>query len=221
MLKIKFNINEFTIIFLRRFEGKQMLKNYLFSALSLFQPSFSFSFSTTPFFFFFCFSLFSISAPLLFQSSACFSPFFQRLTFSFLQTCCPFFSPKYFFSPKRVSVQPKRVATLSSAPLCFFSFLVSTSFFSSFFSPTFLKASPKLVAAQKAHSISPIRACLSIKMKSNCLPQDQEGPTFHANSQAKKKKKYSFSLHSSKTQYSLQLLRLFYLNKSSFSLNLQ
>ena len=86
----------------------------------------------------------------------------------------------------------------ASTPL--FSFVLSIqrlflSFFPPFaplfflsFSPTYLKASPKLVAAQKAHSISPIRACLSVKMKSNRLPQNQKGPAFHANSQAKKKK---------------------------------
>ena len=223
MLKIKFNINEFTIIFLRRFEGKQMLKNQLFSALSLFQPSFSFSFSTTPFFFFFCFSLFSISAPLLFQSSACFSPFFQRLTFSFLQTCCPFFSPKYFFSPKRFSVQPKRLATLTSAPLFFFSFLVSTSFFSSFFFSYVFKGQPKTCCSPKS----------PLNLSNSCVPlcQDEVKPpaskprgtrfSCKFSSHEKKINKSSFSLHSSKIQYSLQLLRLFYLNKSSFSSNLQ
>ena len=78
MLKIKFNINEFTIIFLRRFEGKNERKRIFFSVFSastllfasalfsfvlcsalflsflLFQPSFLFLFSA--FFFFVCFS---------------------------------------------------------------------------------------------------------------------------------------------------------------------
>ena len=207
MLKIKFNINEFTIVFffLRRLEGKRMLKrSRLASQFSVCLPfcSASVQFSASLFFFSFCFSVFSFfwfrfQRLLLFLFNASFYFFSSCLCFLFSSRVALFFSPKQF------SLQPKRVALLSSALLFFFSFLVSASFFSFFFFfPTFLKASPKLIAAQKAHSISPIRVCLFVKMKSNRLPQNQEGLAFHANSQAKKKTS-SFSLHSSKTQYSL------------------
>ena len=181
MLKIKFNINEFTIIFRRRFEGKNECKRISFSLYQLQCPPLLF------------FSVFSALAP--FSASTppfCFSASFLFFSFLFFQFRRPLLLFSFFFFILAFLFQ--------RLPFCSFS-------------------SPKIVTAQKAHSISPIRACLSIKMKSNRLPQDQEGPTFHANSQAKKKS--SFSLHSSKTQYSLQLLRLFYLNKSSFSSNLQ
>ena len=136
MLKIKFNIKEFTVIFLRRFEGKNECKRISFSLYQLQRPPLLF------------FSFFSVQPP--FSASA----------------------PLFFCS-------------LCSAPPSFFS--VQHLLFQFSFSPTFLKSSPKLVAAQKAHSISPIRACLSVKMKSNRLPQNQKGPAFHANSQAKEK----------------------------------
>ena len=77
-------------------------------------------------------SLFYFSTSFSFQFrrfSFCFntpSSFFQRLTFSFLQMCCPFFSPKYFFSPKRFSAQ-------KISPYLWF----SASFFSSFLAPLF------------------------------------------------------------------------------------
>ena len=119
MLKIKFNINEFTIIFLRRFEGKNERKRISFSLYQLqrpplvfqcllcFNPPFCFSASflfslflfSASFFFCFC------SAPLSFcfySAPALFSP---ALTFSFLQTCCPFFSPKHFSAQDTFSAQ--------------------------------------------------------------------------------------------------------------------
>ena len=45
MLKIKFNINEFTIIFLRRFEGKNECKRISFSLYQLQRPFSCFSVS--------------------------------------------------------------------------------------------------------------------------------------------------------------------------------
>ena len=100
-----------------------MLKIYLVSVLPV-QPSFFFCFSlfffpsAPPFFQFsatlFLFSFLFWSAPpflLLFSA-----PFFclQRLTSSFLQTCCPF-----FFQPKTFLLQPKTF--FSSAQNLFFS----------------------------------------------------------------------------------------------------
>ena len=112
MLKIKFNINEFIIIFLRRFEGKNERKRIFFSVFSasalfscfLFSATFLFSVQrpfSSFFFFFFCFS-----PPFLFKRLLfC---FFQRLLFVvFLQpyvfkgqpkTCCSLKSPKRFAS---------------------------------------------------------------------------------------------------------------------------
>ena len=152
MLKIKFNINEFTI-FLRRFEGKNECKRISFS-LYQFQrlPSLFFSlfFASAPFSFLQCLLFFSVSEPFL----SC-SPFFsgQRPFSAFVQ--CPLF----LFCRRVALLQPK-----------IFIF------------------NPKRFSAQKSLFFSPIHACLSVKMKSNRLPQNQEGPAFHANSQATKKK---------------------------------
>ena len=181
MLKIKFNINEFTIIFLRRFEGKKMnakespsastsfnVPLSCFSVSFLLQPPFLLQcllFAIVPpfvsFLFVSAFFLFPgsvFSAPSLFLFSVSFFFFSTYLSFLFSSRVALFFNPKtFFFSPKQFSLQPK----------------------------TFLFC-----------------ACLLLKMKSNHLPQNQEGPAFHANSQAKKEKS-SFNLHSSKTQYSL------------------
>ena len=93
-----------------------MLKIYLVSVLPV-QPSFFFCFSlfffpsAPPFFQFsatlFLFSfLFWSAPPFLLLFSAPFSCL-QRLTSSFLQTCCPFFFQRFCFNPKPFSVQPK------------------------------------------------------------------------------------------------------------------
>ena len=148
-----------------------------------------------------------VSPSLVFQCLFCFSPLFcfnasfllQRL-FSFL-----FFS---FFS---VSAPPSFVLLF-------------------FFHPGFsLLAPPFLFFFQPKTCYSPKSP---LNLSNSCVPLYQDevkplasrprGTHFSCQfSSQKKKKKSSFSLHSSKTQYSLQLLRLFYLNKSSFSLNLQ
>ena len=89
-----------------------MLKNYLFSPLYsapllCSSPLFLFSYD----------ALLSASVSFLLQPS--FS--FLQPSFSFFLTCCPFFSPKYFFSPKCFLAQ-------NVFPCLWF----STSFFSSF-----------------------------------------------------------------------------------------
>ena len=149
MLKTKFNINEFTIIFFfwEDWKEKECSKDLvqppsLASAFLSVQPLFS---SAPPFSSFLFVSVFFLFSGFVFNASFVsvqrlllflfFLPFF-----SFQFTCCPFFQPKnIFFSPKQFSLQPKHVALLSSAPLFFFSFLVSASFFSSFFSPYIFK----------------------------------------------------------------------------------
>ena len=86
--------------------------SFLVSTLSLFQPSFSFSFSTTPFFFFsvsafflfqrlFFYFLVLFSAPLLFQFSACFSPFSNASLFLFFRRVA-LFSAQNTFSAQNV-----------------------------------------------------------------------------------------------------------------------
>ena len=93
MLKIKFNINKFTIIFLRRFEGKNEHKRISFSLYQLQRlPSF-------------LFSLCSVQH----------LPFLLAFIFFSVHVLPFFFSPKTFFSaqnnslfsPKPFSVQPK------------------------------------------------------------------------------------------------------------------
>ena len=117
MLKIKFNTNKFTIIFLRRLERKRMLKRSRSASVQFSTPSSFFYFLVRAIF---CFSplfLFSFGAP--FSASA-------SLTFSFLLVYCPLlFSPKYFFSPnvfqpKTFLLQPKTF--FSSAQNVFFQF---------------------------------------------------------------------------------------------------
>ena len=148
MLKIKFNINEFTIIFLRRFDGKNERKRISFSlyqlqrpfsvpVLFLFQfqrfsvvsaapPFFNFSFSVSfmlqrPFLFFsfLPWSAAPFSSSLFFLGQRAVSPFFfPALTFLFLLMCCPFSTQ--VLSPKCFSVQPNTF---------FFSFLFSAHLF--------------------------------------------------------------------------------------------
>ena len=103
MLKIKFNKNEFTIIFLRRFEGKINAKK----SASAFLCSAPVSASIL-----FCFSLslFSFRASKLSASAA-------PLSF----TCCPFSALDLvlFSAQKRFSFQPKNVL-LSAQKRCSF-----------------------------------------------------------------------------------------------------
>ena len=117
-----FNINEFTVIILRRFEGKKWTQKKLLQPL----PA-----SASPSLVFQC--LFCFSA--LFFSGQRFSPFFcspfpvppfssfcflvQPLFLFFLVHVLPFFSPKTFLNPKHFSVQPKTF--FSSAQNLFFS----------------------------------------------------------------------------------------------------
>ena len=116
-----------------------MLKN------SLFQPSLSFSFSAAPFFFFSVSAFFflSASAPLFFSSfvsafSTTLLEKFSLLLLFLFSSRVPFFSVQNVFaSAQNIYFQPKT----------FCSFKFSLLFF---FFPTFLKASPKLVAAQKS-----------------------------------------------------------------------
>ena len=134
MLKIKFNINKFTVIFLRRFEGKnerkrisfnlyqlQRLPSFLFSLCSVQCLPFLLFFLFQPFFFFF-FSGSVFSAPFLGKFSASLLFLFFLPFFSFQFTCCPFFSPKtFFFQPKTIlcsaqkqfSLQPKTFFSLA------------------------------------------------------------------------------------------------------------
>ena len=130
--------------------------------------------------------------------------------FTSFSVCLPCFSVSFLLQPPFLFSS----ASFSFQFLCLFFlvllfFLVSAPFLLLFNAPFFFSVdvlpffSLKSFPAQKSLFFSPIHVCLSVKMKSNRLPQNQEGPTFHANSQAKKKKIYSFSLHSSKTQYSL------------------
>ena len=135
MLKIKFNINEFTIIFLRRFEGKNERKR-IFSVSFLLHPSFLLQHS---FFLFFCFSPLSCFCLVPFFFLFLFSTLFlvKRLLFAsfsasfLLSSCSPtFFSflfdvLPYFFSPNTFSAQ--NFFQPSSFYLWF-----SASFFSSF-----------------------------------------------------------------------------------------
>ena len=139
MLKIKFNINEFTIIFWGELKENKCWK-YISSQSSQFNLCLSVSaplpFSFQPSLFFVsAFFLFSFSLPSSFLflfsvGSAPFSscsflvqrPFFffsPLFLFFFLFMRCPFFSPKTFLSPKHFSLQPKTF--FSSAQNIFFS----------------------------------------------------------------------------------------------------
>ena len=86
MLKTKFNINEFTIIFLRWLEGKRMLKRSRSSS----QFSVCLPFCSASFFFFF---LFSFGTPLFLFSPKMSSPF-SHYVLPFSAQVLPFFSPK-------------------------------------------------------------------------------------------------------------------------------
>ena len=91
MLKIKFNINEFIIIFSEKIWKKKWMQKNLLQPL----PA-----SASPF----CFSA-PFSSSLFFLGQRAVSPFFfLALTFLFLLMCCPFSTQ--VLSPKRFSVQP-------------------------------------------------------------------------------------------------------------------
>ena len=145
MLKIKFNINEFTIIFLRRFEGKNECKRISFSLYQVqclflvsVQHPFSFFFVQHHFFFLLCLApLFLVSVQRHFFFFFQHSFLFMRLLFVvFLQPYIFKGQPKTCCSPK----SPKRFA--SKAPTCCsfqFSptFLFQPFFFSIFFLANF------------------------------------------------------------------------------------
>ena len=99
MLKIQSNINEFTIIFLRRFERKMNAKESPSAS-----TSFSFSFLLQRPFFFFSFLPWSVRRLPIFLSST---------YFSFSSNVLPFFSP---------SVEPKMFFS-SAQHISFFFFL--------------------------------------------------------------------------------------------------
>ena len=129
MLKIKFNINEFTIIFSEKI-GKKINAEKLSAQPSLFNFSAA-PFSVPALFFFQLQRLFlllfssgqrlflllfsSPSAPLFFFLFFCFIPLSLAPLSSFLLDVLPFFyqpkniffSPKPFFSPKRFCLSPK------------------------------------------------------------------------------------------------------------------
>ena len=140
MLKIKFNINEFKIIFLRRFEGKNERKRIFFSVFSalLFSASFFLfvlsvqllPFSVQPSFFLFCFSThFLLLCTFLFQPSL-FSFLFDVLPFFFQPKIL--FQPKTFFSPRISPCLWFSASFLLCVPLSLLLFLANF-FFSSCF----------------------------------------------------------------------------------------
>ena len=159
MLKIKYNINKFTIIFSEKIWRKKWTQKNLLQPLLASVPLSCFSISA-PLLLVFCFSasfFFSsllVSASLLLQPSFsfqfrgspfCFSvPHFSpTLTFFFSFGCPLLFSPKYFFSAQtffNFSAQTFLLQFSHSSLLLFFllySFLVQPSFLSfnaSFFS---------------------------------------------------------------------------------------
>ena len=131
MLKIKFNINEFTIIFLRRFERKRMLNRsrsasvqfstpssflllfFLFQCLFFFFSFFSFCFQRTPFVSF-------LPAFLFFSVHVC--PFFQPKTI--LSS-----AQKHFFQLRTFLLQPKTFFSSAHATVSAFFFLFVGSVF--------------------------------------------------------------------------------------------
>ena len=156
MLKIKFNINKFTIIFLRRFEGKnehkrisfslyqlQRLPSFLFSLYSVQHLLFLLFFLVQPFFLFLFFSGSVFSAPFWrslvppFPSFKCLSfvSFLPAFLFFSVHVLPFFFSPKTFFSaqnnslfsPKPFSIQPKTLFFCA----CLLLFYLNKSLFSS------------------------------------------------------------------------------------------
>ena len=212
MLKIKFNINEFTIIFLRRFDGKNERKRIFFSVFSasalfsfvlcsglflsflLFQPSSLFLFSATfPFsvqcLFFFFFSVsallffcFSVSAPLFLVF--CFSLFLSFVQHHF---SCFFRRVALFFQPKTI---------LSSAQKHFFqaeTFLLQPK---TFFSSTHTTVSASFLFVGSVFSASFSSFFFSASFSFSCqLPRPKI--------------------------FSLDASHFFYLNKSLFSSNLE
>ena len=103
MLKIKFNINKFTIIFLRRFEGKNECKRISFSLYQLQRPLllfFSVFSASAPFSasvpLFFSFSFFQFRRPLLL-----FSFFFSSWLFSFSTSLFVLFLAQNLLQPKK------------------------------------------------------------------------------------------------------------------------
>ena len=114
-----------------------MLKNSLFSPLC-----------SAPFF---CFNLF-LSFLLQRRTSLPFFCFCFSSSLSFSPPFLFFWLP-FIFQPKILLFQPKRFSVFSAQTFFspnVFALLSSASFFYFFFLPTFLKASPKLVAAQKS-----------------------------------------------------------------------
>ena len=198
MLKIKFNINEFTIIFQRRFEGKNERKRISFSLYQLQHPLsyFSVSFLLQPPFLFssasfsFQFQRLFLSAstpPLLFSSASlflffrCVALFLAQNTFSAQNVFQPkiLFQPKTFFSPKNLSlfvVQRLLLFFLFSASFLSFNVLP---FFPSLVQPSIFQPKKNSLFSPKPFSVQP------------------------------------------KTFFFCACLLLFYLNKSSFSSNLQ
>ena len=220
MLKIKSNINEFTIIFSEKIRRKihaekLSVQPSLFSTLSLFQPSFSFSFSAAHFFFFFCFSLFW-SAPLPFSASLFFFfSFLPALLFFSVHVCLAFqpkailsSAQKLFFQPKTFLLQPKTF--FSSAQNLFFSlerFCFSPKPFSiqptPLFQPLFVLFQPFffLLVLFSAHLFFLFSASF---------------PSFFFSTS------FSFSCQLPRPKiFSLDASHFFYLNKSLFSSNLE
>ena len=123
--------------------------------------------------------------------------------FTSFSVCLPCFSISFLLQrPFLFSSASFSFQFLSLFFLVLLFFLVSAPFLLLFNAPFFFSVdvlpffSLKSFPAQKSLFFSPIHACLCVKMKSNRLPQNQEGPAFHANSQAKKKKNLpSASIH--------------------------
>ena len=177
MLKIKFNINEFTIVFFfpEKIGRKKNAQKISFSLPVQRLPSFLFSLCSVqrlPFLLFFLFQCFffflvSFSTPPLFLFNASFYFFSSCLSFLFSSRVALFFSPKtFFFSPKQFSLQPKRVALLSSA-LLFFSGQRLLLFFFLFF-PYIFKGQPKTYCSPKS----------PLNLSNSCVPlcQDEVKP---------------------------------------------
>ena len=146
MLKIKFNINKFTIIFLRRFEGKNECKKISFSLyqlqrpISTSAPLFLFSFgafisaSMSLFFFFSWSALFSLF--VLFSSTSLFFFFVflvQPLFLFFSVHVLPFFSAQklFFFSAQNLFQFSATLSFSLSLSLFFFQRFLFFLFFSS------------------------------------------------------------------------------------------
>ena len=154
MLKIKFNTNEFTIIFSEKIGKKKNAQKISFSLCSV----------QHPFFFSPSFLLFFFSASAPFSSS--FSFCFQRPLFvSFLPAflffsvhVCPFFQPKnIFFQPKTILSSAQNLFQLSPHH-CFSLFLFCFSLFSFCWfcfqrTFSFCSAPPFLLSFSAPHSL--------------------------------------------------------------------